>query len=203
MKRRDLLALCFAVTLAGCASMRGTDGWTTLLDGSRADTLRDWTALGDATWRVEAGAVVGEKGTMISQLVHKTPYRDFELRAEFWAEPNTNSGIYIRCTNVKQIDGGNSYEVNIYDRAPNPEFGTGAITRWAKTQPIQKAAGRWNTYVITARGNVITVELNGVQTVRYEDGKFREGPIALQWGTIEKNMPGAPVRFRKIEVKPL
>ena len=203
MNRRVLLSLCAALTLAGCEALSMSDGWITLLDGNRPETLWNWTRLGDATWRLEDGLLVGEKGTVISQLVHKTSYRDFQLRVDFWAEENTNSGIYLRVTNPKQIDGGNSYEVNIYDRAPNPEFGTGAITRWAKTQPGHRAGGRWNTYVITAKGNVITAELNGVQTVRFQEAKFLEGPIALQWGTLDKNVPGAPIKFRKIEIKPL
>ena len=203
MGRRYALALCALLAIAGCAGMSGGDGWITLFDGSKPETLKDWTRLGDATWRIEDGALVGERGTVISQLVHKTPYRDFQLRVEFWADHNTNSGIYIRVTNPKQIDGGNSYELNIYDRAPNPEFGTGAITRWAKTQPVHKAGGKWNTYVITAQGSMIMANLNGAETVHFHEAKFLEGPIALQWGTLEKNVPGGPIKFRKIQVKPL
>lgn len=201
MKSRILFVACVLLMAAGCAGTPRGGGWTTLFDGSRPETLKDWTRLGDAVWRIQDGVLIGEKGTVISQLVHKTSYRDFQLRVEFYAEENTNSGIYIRITNPKQIDGGNSYEVNIYDRAPNPEFGTGSITRWAKTQPVHKAAGRWNTYVITAQGSMIRAQLNGVETVHFQDAKFLEGPIALQWGTIEKNAPGGPIKFRRIEVK--
>jgi hypothetical protein len=175
-----------------------------LLDATQPQTLNDWTPLGDATWRIEERAVVGANGTVISQLVHKNSYRDFQLRVQFWAETNTNSGIYIRVTNPKQIDGGNSYEVNIYDQAPDPDFGTGAITRWAKTQFAHKAAtGRWNIFLITAKRDIITAELNGVRTVSYEDDKFQQGRIALQWGTLANKVPGGPIKFRKIEIRPL
>jgi hypothetical protein len=43
--------------------------------------------------------------------------------------------------------------------------------------------GKWNTYVITARGPTITVELNGVKTVELQDSKFASGPVALQYGS--------------------
>ena len=59
-----------------------------------------------------------------------------------------------------------------------------------------KAGGKWNTYEITAKGNRLTLVLNGTQTVDVEDSKLASGPIALQWGR-------GVIKFRKVEIKPL
>jgi len=88
------------------------------------------------------------------------------------------------------------YEANIFDHRPDPSYGTGAIVHLAKVDPMPKAAGRWSTYDITARGNKMTVVLNGVKTVEAEDGRLPEGPIGLQYA-------GGVVKFRKFQVRPL
>ena len=41
------------------------------------------------------GAIVADKGRG-GFLVTKNSYKDFRLKAEFWADPTTNSGIFIR-----------------------------------------------------------------------------------------------------------
>jgi hypothetical protein len=62
-------------------------------------------------------------------LVSKKSYTDFQIRAEFWADPAANSGIFIRCTDPQKISSKNSYEINIYDKRPDPDYGTGRHRR--------------------------------------------------------------------------
>ncbi|HEX7785995.1 MAG TPA: DUF1080 domain-containing protein, partial [Methylomirabilota bacterium] len=88
------------------------------------------------------------------------------------------------------------YEANIFDQRPDPTYGTGAIVKVAKVQPMPKAGGKWNTYDITLRGPRLVVVLNGVKTVDVQDSKLASGPIALQWGR-------GTIKFRKVEIKPL
>jgi hypothetical protein len=92
--------------------------------------------------------------------------------------------------------------VNIFDRRPDPTYGTGAIVNVAKVDPMPKAGGKWNTYEITAKGAQLTAVLNGVKTAEGTDDKHKEGHIGLQYG------PGVPkeggvVKFRKVEIRPL
>jgi hypothetical protein len=133
-----------------------------------------------------------------SFLVTKSSYKDFEIRAEFYAESNTNSGIFIRCSDPNKITGDNSYEVNIWDTRPDPSYGTGAIVNVAKVPVpiIYRAGGKWNTFEIKAKGPELTVVFNGVTTVNIRDTKFAEGPFALQYA-------GGPIKWRKIQVRPL
>ncbi len=133
----------------------------------------------------------------------KNSYKDFQIRAEFWADHTTNSGIFLRLSDATKVTAANSYEVNIYDQRPDPAYGTGAIVDVAKVVPMPKAGGKWNTYVITAKGNRLIVELNGVQTVDVQDSKFASGPIALQFGNGPKDAPGGVIKWRKVQISPM
>ena len=67
----------------------------------------------------------------------------------------------MRCQDRRKVDAANSYEVNIFDKRPDPNYGTGAIVDVAKVaQPMPKAANRWNTYEVTAPGDRMVVVLN-------------------------------------------
>src|SRR3954468_736628 len=168
MKRRTWVAAVMTViagAVAGCAALDGMSGWTTLIDGEKG--LENFNRLGDANWRAEGGAIVADKAKDSSSLlVTKNSYKDFQIHAEFWADKNTNSGVFIRAQDPKKVGADNAYEVNIYDMRAGPEYGTGAIVNFAKV-PVPnpyKAVGKWNTYDITAKGSTITVVFNGVKT---------------------------------------
>jgi hypothetical protein len=199
-------SLVFVLAMLGCAtSDGGGGGWVTLLDGSNPKTLDNWNRSGgEANWRVVDGAVQADKGAekATSHLVTKNSYKDFQIRAEFWADHTTNSGIFIRIQDTKSIGSKNSYEVNIYDQRPGPEYGTGAIVNFAKVDPMPKAGGKWNTFLITAKGPNLIVELNGKQTVNIKDSSFASGPFSLQFGNRGKE-PGGAIKWRKVEVREL
>jgi hypothetical protein len=205
MRLRAVTLLAFATTSAaivGCAQLTGGGGWTTLIDGGKG--LENWDRVGDANWRVEDGAVVADKGKG-GFLVSKNSYRDFQLRAEFWADHNANSGIYMRCADPTKITDKSCYEANIFDQRPDPTYGTGGIVHLAPvSQPMPKAGGKWNTYEITAKGSQLVVVLNGTQTAKLDNSQFAQGPIALQYGTLPpKGEPGGAIKWRKVQIRPL
>src|SRR5919108_5436383 len=94
-------ALVSVLGIAGCAMQSTSDaGWITLIDGSKG--LENFNPIGDANWRAEDGAIVADKGKG-GYLVSKNSYKDFQIRAEFWADTTTNSGIFIRAADPKKI----------------------------------------------------------------------------------------------------
>jgi hypothetical protein len=199
MKRSSILA---AVALIGAATVQfagaasgESGGWITLLDSSNKG---EWSEVGKANWTMKDGALTVDKldGKEISYLVSKNAYKDFQIRAEFWVDEEANSGIFIRCDQPDKIDGNICYEVNIFDKRPDPSYGTGAIVDVAKVDPMPKAAGKWNTYEITAQGPHLVVVLNGQKTADVQDSKHLGGQVALQYGS-------GVVKFRKVEIKPL
>jgi Domain of Unknown Function (DUF1080) len=194
------LALLVALSLAACASLGG--GWVTLIDGEQG--LANFERLGDANWRAEGGAIVADKGKG-GFLVTKESYRDFIIKAEFWAETDTNSGIFIRAADRAKIGADSSYEVNIWDIRPDPKYGTGGIVDFAAVPvpPIYKAGGKWSTYEIEAKGDMVTVKFNGAVTVTMRNGKYASGPFALQFGAGVQGVNGGPIKWRKVQVKAL
>ena len=204
MKRTSVVSagsLAIALGLFGCSYMPWSDsGWTTLIDGTAG--MGNFSPIGDANWRAENGAIVADRGKG-GYLLTNNSYKDFQIKAEFWADHTTNSGIFLRCADRTKVGAVTCYEVNIYDQRPEPEYGTGAIVNVAKVSPMPKAGGMWNTYEITARGSQLTVVLNGVQTVDVRDGKHAEGPFALQFGNGPKDAPGGAIKWRKVQIKSL
>ena len=204
MKRLSVITmglLVIGLNFFGCAQMSGSEaGWTTLVDGARG--LENWNRVGDANWRAEDGAIVADKGKG-GYLVSKNSYRDFQIRAEFWADHSTNSGIFLRLSDPLKITATNSYEVNIFDQRPDPSYGTGAIVNVATVSPMPKSGGKWNVYEITARGSQLTVVLNGVQTVNIQNSQFAQGPVALQYGSGPKDAPGGAIKWRKVQIRAL
>jgi hypothetical protein len=170
--------------------------WTTLVDGK---TMGDFTRVASANWRIEGGALVADKldGKDPAYLVTKNKYKDFQIYAEFWADEEVNSGIFIRCKDPAKIDAALCYEVNIFDKRPEPKYGTGAIVDVAAVDPMPKAAGKWNTYEITAQGNHFVVVLNGLKTVDVTNARLPEaGNVALQYGS-------GNLKFRKVQIRSL
>jgi hypothetical protein len=200
MKPLAVIALLATFTALGCSSPPSGPsdaGWITLFDGSNLD---NWNRTGNANWRIEDGLVVADRGDGL--LVSKKTYTDFQIRAEFWVDDNANSGIYIRGSDPNKVASATAYEVNIFDKRPDPSYGTGAIVNVAKVAPMPKAGGKWNVYEITARGDRLIVVLNGVQTADVRDGKHPSGVIALQHGADGVGNTGV-VKFRKVQIKPL
>src|SRR5258706_15061483 len=133
-----LLIGAAAFQFSNSASVQSEGGWVTLLDSTK---MGDWDEVGKANWAMKDGALTADKldGKDPSYLVTKNAYKDFQIKAEFWTDEEANSGIFIRCDGAKKIDAKICYEVNIFDKRPDPTYGTGAIVDVAKVDPMPKA----------------------------------------------------------------
>ena len=193
-----IVAASLIVTLSvfGCEHYSPGEGWVTLIDGNNG--LDNFNRLGGANWHAEDGSIQADKSTTkgSSVLVTKRLFKDFEVYAEFWADHDTNSGLYIRCTDPGKVSSASAYEAQIWDQSPDPSRSTGALLPVAMVAPVYKAGGRWNTYEIHAKGPRITVKLNGVVTVDIEDGKYPSGAIGLQQNA-------GLIKWRKLLVREL
>jgi hypothetical protein len=191
-----LTILLYVTAVNTAMSQPAGGGFTVLFDGKNLD---HWQGDGKAQFAIQDGAVVatGKKDPKDTAfLVSKDKYKNFELRAEFWVSDDANSGIFIRCEDPAKPGAKTCYECNIYDKRPDPSYGTGAIVYHAEVNPMPKAGGKWNTMDITAKGRDLTISINGQKTAQTRNGLHAEGPIALQFGE-------GTVKFRKVEIKPL
>ena len=194
IRQLSSVTLFVVVSLAtGYATAQGE--WVTLIDGT--DGLENFSPVGDANWAAEMASIRATHGSGASWLVSEQHYGNFEIRVEFWASPDANSGIYLRCQNPKRITDRDCYEANIFDQRPEAAYGTGAIVHVAPvSEPLPKAGDHWNIYRIVMNGDHLVVELNNKRTVDVRDDKLASGPFALQWARGE-------MRFRKVEIRKL
>ena len=82
------------------------------------------------------------------------------------------------------------------------ERGRGILERYPedKAKALVKEDD-WNEFVITAKGQHVTIDLNGTRIIDRDDPKFdKEGIIALQIHVWPEPME---VRFKDIEIKEL
>ena len=189
------------------------DGFKPLLKEDLSDAL-----IKRRGWAFEDG-VLTAKGK--GDLWTKERYDDFILDLEFKCDPETNSGVFIRCANM--IDWINTaVEVQVLqpnDKYPNDKWHcAGIFDCLAPSKQMVKKAGEWNHFTIIAKGNMLFVIFNGEQVINMDldrwtepgknpdgtDNKFkyaykdlkRDGYIGLQYH-------GHPVWYRNLKIKPL
>jgi hypothetical protein len=196
--RLTSLALAATLALAGCASMQGGAGWQTLIDGPLG--MDNFVNMGGANWRAEPDAIMADRrpgAEPTYYLATRNAYKDFQLHAEFWVSADANSGIYLRCSEVRPMTDRTCHEANIFDKRPDPSYATGAIVWLVKAPiPVPNTGGQWNTMDITAKGRHLEVVLNGVKTAVTDEARDNAGVIGLQYA-------GGVVKFRKLQIKPL
>ena len=169
-----------------------TDGWISLFDGQ---TLFGWSAHSDVNWRVEQGVIVADMGD-VGLLCTTTQFADFQLRVDFLPEAQTNSGVFLRTAPIITKDDVTTecYELNIAP-ADNP-FPTGSLVGRQKIEGDFHRA-EWQTFLVTAQGDRIDIQLNGKQILSYQDtNPIQRGRIGLQFNS-------GRIAFRSVEIKPL
>src|SRR5262249_19517306 len=138
-------------------------------------------------WSVHNAEIVGkhpENKTTNRYLCTREKFGDFVLEVSWkLVDPKGNSGVQIRSEPKPNLLVA-GFQVEIAD--PNfggvfEELGRGWIKK--PSPEVRKAVkpGEWNQYVIRAVGNRITVEVNGVKAVDFQEDKGRKkGVIGLQ-----------------------
>ena len=185
--------------------------------GANADDLSNAIMMKES-WAFEEGALAAKgKGDIWT----KEEYGDFVLDIEFKCDPDTNSGVFIRTSSIRDWLN-TAIEVQVLqpnDQCEDVKHHCGGIFDCLEPSvQMVKAAGEWNHCIIIAKANMIYVILNDVPVVcmdldkwteagKNPDGtpnKFkhaykelrREGHIGLQ-------CHGHPIWFRNARVKPL
>ncbi|QDU28147.1 hypothetical protein ETAA8_32470 [Anatilimnocola aggregata] len=178
------------------------------------DLTKNWTTTGN--WILGDDGVVtlkprdGEKGWQRydAYLWLKGDYQDFEIDFEYKVETKGNSGFYFHVGDVKQPVA-TGIEVQIYDSHGKPAGAKltdhdsgGIIPSIPPTKSAAKAAGEWNRFVITAKGDNLTVVLNGetVNVVDLTTDKLKARP---KTGAIGFQDHGLPLSLRNIKIKKL
>jgi len=185
------------------------EGWISLFDG---ETLFGWEQVNEVDWQVVDGEIRASTGE-VGWLMTTSEFADYSFYVEFRAEPETNSGIFLRSLKKPVNEEEDCYEVNI---APtNNPFPTGSIVKRFKTEPVEGGGrnktpklrgigssvnawdGKWHSYSMRVKGDSIGVEIDGTRVAGYIDSQPRtRGLIGLQHNR-------GNIAFRNVYLKPL
>ena len=197
----------FAPALAAIAlssSLAAADeGFDKLFNGNDLTGWVQPAADSGATFKVEAGAIVGRtNGTLKKNefLVTEKPYGDFILKAKVKIR-NGNSGIQFRSERKPngrvtgpQADVADGYWGLLYE-----EGRRGILERFDKDKAAKLVhEGDWNDFTIEAKGKHVVITFNGTKIIDRTDEKFDDsGIIALQVHVG----PAMEVSYKDIEIK--
>lgn len=118
----------------------------------------------------------------------KDSYADFILDLEFKVAKESNSGVFLRSGDIKNVLA--ALEIQVHESADGSKYGMlGAI--YDAMPPKKNAArpvGEWNRYTITCQGPKVIVVLNGETII---DANLD------QWPEAGKNPDGTPNKFKQ------
>ncbi|MGE3803170.1 MAG: DUF1080 domain-containing protein [Gemmataceae bacterium] len=192
-----LAALCMLAGLTN-AQDKVEEGFTSLFNGK---DLTGWTVENKGKFSVKDGAIFQDGGS--GWLRSDKKFKDFELRMDFrFVKKGSDGGIFLRAS----ADGKNwpakAYQVQNMDNGslgsifPAGFKGPKQKKDGAKQKEVQKQAGDWQSYVITAKGPKLEVSLNG-QVINVVDGlEDIDGHIGIQG-------EGGQIEFKNIRIKEL
>lgn len=194
------------------------ESWRLLFDGK---TLNGWQATGKPEgWAVSDEAILCtvQKGRYLYTVEQ---FEDYELALEFKIAPKTNSGIFVRWSDLTDpVHTG--IEIQILDSYGAEQLGThtcGAIYDMVPpSDPAFRPAGEWNQVLVTCDGPLVSVTLNGKRIAEMDAERWKEAgrnpdgsenKFKYAWATMPRRGHiglqdhGGKVWFRNIKLKPL
>jgi hypothetical protein len=134
-------------------------------------------------WSVEGGVLVAKDH---DTLWTKDSYGNFMLDLEFKVEKESNSGVFLRVGNTKNVLSG--LEIQVHESADGALYGmVGAIYN-AKppTKNMAKPVGEWNRFTITCKDSLVSLIFNGEEVLKAD---------LNNWPEAKKNPDGTPNKF--------
>ncbi len=190
-------------------------GFIQLFDGTNMDA---WIG-NTKEYVLEDGCIVMKPSQEIGgNLYSKNTYTDFVLKFDFLLTPGANNGLGIRHDIVDNDKGYSGMELQILDNEdaqykdlkPYQYHGSVYGIAPAKRGAL-KSPGEWNTQEVIAKGNAITIIVNGkvilktnlMDAVKELPKESYSPAVFNQSGHIAFLGHGTVVKFRNIRIKPL
>lgn len=186
-----------AVSGCGVSVHPDTSGWKHELEADSTAQLVQIADCEQGVWSVCAdGSVTASKDRMIWL---RGEYGDFELDFEYRLEPAANSGVVIRCDDVRNWIP-NSIEVQLLDdysekwRSSVPEWKcAGLFGHLGPAIQNVKPAGEWNRMTIRAEGRRIRVAQNGEWVLDADTSAWTSGTKNPNGSDIPKWLSRRPM----------
>lgn len=187
-----------SIDTCGLTQTEIDEGWIALFDGQ---STFGWKASSNANWSVQKGVVEVSEGT--PGLLHtRAQFDDFEFKAEFKIESDTNSGIFIRTSPKPRDPTGDCYEINLAGPQASP-FPTGSLVQRKTCKDLTEGDeawfATWHQINIRADGPEVSVSIDGDPVLDYTN----EGKGRLGKGYIGLQLNSGRAQFKSIHLKPL
>lgn len=213
-----ITAICFLGI--SCTTQEGYQASSSLI----SDSLEAWECyLEDPevkvqdVWNIEDGVLICSSKSL-GYLYTKRDYDNFVLKLEWRWPPGKEpgkGGVLIRMTGEHRIwpksleaqlnvgNAGDFWGLAGYrlsgpaermQTSDHQEFGK--LTNLKKTKALEKPPGQWNTYEIIAKGDTVTLVINGEEVNMATGCDLNPGRICL---TLE----GSEIHFRNVVVTPV
>ncbi|MCU1260221.1 MAG: hypothetical protein JWO80_3106 [Bryobacterales bacterium] len=186
-------------------------GWTSLFNGK---DLTGWKPNENIeTFSVKDGAIVAHGQRSHCFYVgdfHDHTFKDFELKVDVMTLPGSNGGIYIETEYQDKSWPTKGFEIQVNNTYKSDPRKTASIYEVQDVNQQLVPDNKWFTEDITAKGNTITVKLNGkvvanwtqpadwAGTKDFAGRRVGPGTIALQG-----HDPGSTVYYKNIRIKAL
>jgi hypothetical protein len=164
------------------------------------EPLTDWRIAGAGGFRRAGPGIIESEGGPGILWYARDEVDDFVLMLDWRVfSPDDRSSVFLRIPPLAPedwtpaVEGG--YEIRIDLEALGPR--AGAVEALARPAPAL-AWRRWNTFAIVARGDSISVSLNGRAVGALAGDRRRHGHIGLQC-----HHAGSRVQFRNLQIRRL
>ncbi len=174
-----LLALLATASLTLAVDPPDTTGWKDLISPDLSNTVAP------GKWELKDGILVAKDH---DTLWTKDSYGDFILDLDFKVEKESNSGIFLRSGNIKDVL--SALEIQVHDSADGSKYGMVAAIYDAMppSKSMAKPVGEWNHFTITCKGPLVSVVFNGTEVIKAN---------LDNWPAAGKNPDGTPNKFKK------
>jgi len=197
-----------------------TKGWESLFSEDLSNAVYP-----KGVWSVSEGVLTASEDQCIWT---KKEYESFTLDLEFKTAPGTNSGVIVYCTDLKDWIP-SAVEIQIADdfaeqwaKSPKTWQCAAIFGHLAPTKSAVKKPGGWNRMIVTCRGPIIEVVLNGEPVTKMDMKKWTsakknpDGSEIPAWLSrplaelatkgrigLQGKHAGAPIYFRNVKIKQL
>jgi hypothetical protein len=177
------LALLLAGSLSSLAAPKNhpdTTGWKDLFAADLANAV---TKPGE--WSMENGVLVAKTHDTIWT---EESYDNFILDLEFKVAKESNSGVFLRAGNIKDVL--SALEIQVHESQDGALYGmVGAIyNAQPPAKPMQKPVGEWNHFTITCQDSHVSLIFNGEEVFNVD---------LNDWKEAHKNPDGTKNKFAK------
>ena len=171
---RDLLGWGYELRNMSLEPLPDSEGGLVLFNGRNLDGWKE-VRMGDATFTVRDGAIVGDNGN--GYLQHEQSCLDFNLRLYYRTTPTANGGVFFRW---KSDDSERGNEIQILDvgQSISP---SGTIYNVERASGVPMRSREWHLMQVSVQGSYAVTHLDGIKAAETQNlVNLWPGHITLQ-----------------------